>query len=223
MQIAVFHDCETGRLTNRNLSVHNSTLDELKKLNIIGEDKKFAPFKYKIPSLKEVLLTIPPDKVLFIEIKHNSDHEGKIIDILYNLLKQYRISSKQIVLIGFINNYAEFAKMKKVKEKFKKYSVFPIFNLININNSEEIIEKAVLMGANGVDIGSSHIEIFNYFIEKHKPVKNFIKKFYEHNLSVNIWALDNPFMSDILFDAGVSTITTNKPELLSAQIHVKSY
>ncbi len=220
MQIVVFHDYQTGRLTDYNLSVCNSKLEELRKLSVVGEDRKYPPFKYRIPLLKEVLLTIPQDRVLFIEIKHHGNCEDKIIDILYNLLEQYNISSKQIVLIGFINNCAEFAKMKKVKEKFKSYRVFPIFNFININNSEEIIEKAVLMEADGVSIGSSYIEIFNYFIEKHEPVKNFMEKFYRYDLPVNVWALDDPVMAGILFAAGVSTITTNKPVLLSA--HFKS-
>ncbi len=218
MQIVVFHDAQTGGLTDGNLTVCNSRLNELKELSITGRDRSFPPLKYRIPALEEVIVTIPPDKSMFIEIKHNCDPEGKIINVLHDLLNQYKISKEQIVFIGYVNNSIEFFKMKRIKERFKDHKVFPIFNFDNLNSAEEIIKKAVLMKADGINIGNSRLEAFKDFEKRYRPINNFMKKFYRQNLCVNIWALDDPVMAGIFADAGVSSITTNMPGLISQSL-----
>lgn len=218
MRIAVFHDARTGELTDGDLDVCNSTLNQLKGLSVTGRDRSFPPNKYRIPALEEVIVTIPPDKSMFIEIKHDCDPEGEIINVLHDLLTRYNISKEQIVFIGYVDNPCEFLKMKRVKERFKNHKVFPIFNLDDLSSAEEIIEKGVLMKADGIDIGNSNLEAFEDFEKKYRPINNFMEKFYRQNLSVNIWALDDPAMAGILADAGVSSITTNMPGLISQSL-----
>jgi len=210
-RIAVIHDFWTGKLTDNSLSVGESTLKELKELSVTGRKKNYPLYKFRIPCLEEVLITVPPGKTLFIEIKHNSDPSGEIISILNNLLN---ISSRQIVFIGFIENQVEFEKMKKVKKVFTEYRVFPIFNLKKTKSPDEIIEKALAMGADGVDIGSGTLKTFKDLANKYSPLENFIQKFTKRNLSVNLWSLDDPDVVKIFINAGVSSITTNKPKLI---------
>ena len=213
-RIAVIHDFWTGKLTDNSLSVSESTLKELKELSVTGRKKNYPLYKFRIPCLEEVLITVPPGKTLFIEIKHNSDPSGEIISILNNLLNQYNISSRQIVFIGFIENQVEFEKMKKVKKVFAEYRVFPIFYLNKMKSPDEIIERALAMGADGVDIGSGTLKTFKDLANKYSPLENFIQKFTKRNLSVNLWSLDDPNVAKIFIDAGVSSITTNKPKLI---------
>ena len=213
-RIAVIHDFSTGKLTDNSLSVGESTLKELKELNVTGREKNHPLNKFRIPCLEEVLITVPPGKTLFIEIKHNSDPSGEIISILNNLLNQYNIDGEQIVFIGFIENQVEFEKMKKVKKVFTEYRVFPIFYLNKMKSPDEIIERALAMGADGVDIGSGTLKRFKDLAKKHSPLENFIQRFSGRNLSVNLWSLDDPDVAKIFIDAGVSSITTNKPKLI---------
>lgn len=213
-RIAVIHDFWTGKLTNNSLSVGESTLKELKELSVTGRKKNHPLYKFRIPCLEEVLITVLPGKTLFIEIKHNSDPSGEIISILNNLLNQYNISSRQIVFIGFIENQVEFEKMKKVKKVFTEYRVFPTFNLKKTKSPDEIIERALVMGADGVDIGSGTLKTFKDLAKKYSPLENFIQKFTRRNLSVNLWSLDDPNVAKTFIDAGVSSITTNKPKLI---------
>jgi glycerophosphoryl diester phosphodiesterase len=213
-RIAVIHDFWTGKLTDSSLSVGESTLKELKELSVTGRKKNHPLYKFRIPSLEEVLITVPPGKTLFIEIKHDSDPSGEIISILNHLFDQYHISSRQIIFIGFVENQVEFEKMKKIKKVFTDYRVFPIFNLEKAKIPDEIIEKALAMGADGVDIGSGALKTFKDLTKKYTPLENFIQKFTKRNLSVNLWSLDDPNVAKTFIDAGVSSITTNKPKLI---------
>ncbi len=70
------------------------------------------------------------------------------------------------------------------------------------------------MGADGVDIGSGALKTFKDLAKKYSPLENFIEKFTKRNLSVNLWSLDDPNVAKTFIDAGVSSITTNKPKLI---------
>ena len=67
-QVVVIHDPNTLRVSGIKKKIKNSTVADLKKLDV--GSWKSAEFKNeKIPTLKEVLATVPQSKKLIIEIK----------------------------------------------------------------------------------------------------------------------------------------------------------
>ena len=59
--VVVFHDKSTGDLTNNNLNIADSTLEELQKLSVFCQDSK-NDVNFNIPILEEVLDQVPANK-----------------------------------------------------------------------------------------------------------------------------------------------------------------
>ena len=93
--IVCIHDDNTSRVCNKNLVICNSTLQELKELNLQCEGKNHL--NIKIPTLTEVLKTVPSGKKIFIEIKCGVE----ILSPLVKELSRSKINSNQVVIISF--------------------------------------------------------------------------------------------------------------------------
>src|SRR5580704_16419303 len=67
-EIVCLHDSDTGRTGDRKLSVGQSTLEQLRKVDVgISKGEKFRG--ERIPTLAEVLAIVPAGKRIFIEVK----------------------------------------------------------------------------------------------------------------------------------------------------------
>lgn len=94
--IACIHDKDTKKVSGKNLVVARSTLADLQKLDV-GAWKDPRWKGTRIPTLPEVLATVPKQKAIFIEIKCGPE-------IVPTLLRQVRASglaAKQVVFIAF--------------------------------------------------------------------------------------------------------------------------
>jgi glycerophosphoryl diester phosphodiesterase len=80
-ELVVFHDAKVERLTNGHGTVTSRTLEELKQLTVLGQEK--------IPTLTEVLDCVDRRVKVYIEIKD--------VDIAYDVLKviEYYVAHKQ--------------------------------------------------------------------------------------------------------------------------------
>jgi glycerophosphoryl diester phosphodiesterase len=95
-EIVCIHDVETKKVAGTNLIVRNSTLAELKQLDvgaIHGEAFKGTT----IPTLAEVFATIPENKKIYIEVKCGA----AIVPVLLNEIDQSGLTKDQIVVISF--------------------------------------------------------------------------------------------------------------------------
>ncbi|MBT3953663.1 MAG: glycerophosphodiester phosphodiesterase, partial [Rhodobacterales bacterium] len=93
--IVCIHDDDTQRVCNQKLIVKDSTLEELKQLNLSHKISNNS--KVKIPTLAEVLNVLPSGKKIFIEIKCGIE----IIRPLIKELSQSEIHTDQAVIISF--------------------------------------------------------------------------------------------------------------------------
>ena len=112
-QIAVIHDASTKRTAGKDLSVKNSTFAQLRQLDVGSfKDKKYAG--EPIPSLADIIETIPPGKTLFVEVKCGPE-------IIPFLKQAFADSNKadQIVIIGF--SLDTIAKAKKAMPNIPVY------------------------------------------------------------------------------------------------------
>ena len=98
-EIVCIHDSSTKRLTGGkvDLSIANTTLADLRKLDVGSwKDPKYAG--ERIPTLKEVLATIPAGKRIFIEIKCGPE----IVPVLKKqLANSPQLKPEQIAIICF--------------------------------------------------------------------------------------------------------------------------
>ena len=114
MRLVRIHDKNTGRLAGQDLDVAASTLEQLRQLDV-GSWKGASWTGEKIPTIKEVLLTIPEGKKIFIEVKCGPE----IIPALKESLSASQLIENQIVVISF--NQDVIAQVKLHMPEIKAY------------------------------------------------------------------------------------------------------
>ena len=95
-EIVCFHDADTERVAGTQLVVRQSTLAELKQLDV-GASYGVAFNGTRIPTIAEVFATIPQGKKIFIEVKCGAE----IIPTLLKQIDQSGLTQEQIVVISF--------------------------------------------------------------------------------------------------------------------------
>lgn len=204
-KIAVIHDSHTNRTGDRYKKIKSETLDELKKIDV-GKFKGEQWLDEKIPSLEEVFNTIPVGKEIFIEIKCGTE----IIPGLQKILTHSKLNKNQIRFISF-----SLETISSIKKIFPQYEVYWLRNVERRNflfwklNPDELIEKVLSNGLDGLDIKASK-SINQHFVEKVKKV----------GLKIFVWTINNSEEAEKFLKLGVDGITTDRPFWLKQSLKI---
>ena len=114
-KIVVIHDANTRRTSGVSGKVKSLTLESLKKLDF-GSWRGMKWVNERIPSLDEVLETIPRGKCVMIEIKSST----AILPLLKKLLNKTSLKNSQIKLAGF-----GLKKMSLIKKSLPQFHGSP--------------------------------------------------------------------------------------------------
>jgi glycerophosphoryl diester phosphodiesterase len=201
-EIVVIHDANTLRVAGMDKPIGNQTWDELRRLDFGSwKDIRFAG--EKIPSLDEVIQTIPDGKRLQIEVKCGPE----IVLALQNCL----------VRSGKLNEQFLFACFSActLREFKKTFSGIPAFwiqdlskNLQNDNKSlEELLHQAQTAEFEGVNLG--YADMLDVAIV---PIVK------TAGLQLCVWPVDSVELAKSWIAAGVDSITTNRPADLCGQV-----
>lgn len=196
-KIVVIHDNNTKRTAGLDKPVVEQTLAELRKLDAGSwKDPKFAG--EKLPTLEEVIKTIPDTKRLFIEVKCGPE----IVPELKRVLDASGKATYQLAIISFSHDVVAASKramperkafwIARFKQDKETGTWYPCI--------DELIEKAKAAKVNGLDLGFA--PIFN---------KALIDRVKQAKLEFYVWTVDSPDDARHLRDWGVDGITTNRP------------
>ena len=195
-EIVVIHDSNTQRVSGIKKTIKNTTLDELKLLDI-GSYKGQQWKDERIPTLKEVLNTIPHDGKLIIEIKSN-------LKILYELKRVLSTSGtrfEQIEIIGFNKN-----TLSRAKKMMPEYRMLWLLNLdyslptwLSCVNTDSIINKIEKHSLDGVNVWAGDL-----------LTDSFIAKFKNRGYSIYTWTINDPDKANLLIKKGIDGITTDR-------------
>ena len=172
------------------------TMADIKKLDLANNDMWRGKFRnVKIPTMREIMATVPKDGTLVFEIKNYTPAYAKKVD---DARKAAGIPVKNIILISF--NADALADFKK---QFGEYKTLWLYALKNKNGKlnftpQEAIAKCREINADGVDVGGTPLLGAQYVNE----VKAAGLDFY-------VWTVNRP--DDILRmkKLGVDGITTD--------------
>lgn len=199
-RIVAMHDETTGRTTGNEEKVAAQTLRELKSLDA-GRWKGERWAGEKIPTLAEILRTVPPGKRLFIEVKCGPE----IVPELGRVLKGAGKKPEQAVIISFSKDVVTAAKAR-----FPELSVYW---LVGLKQDEEtgqwsfetndLIEQTRTAAVDGINVNSV-------------PVvdREFVASFKQAGFKVYVWTVNSPEEARRLVEAGVDGITTDRPRFL---------
>lgn len=199
--VIVIHDPNTKRIGNQNKKIKDSTLDEIKQ--VIVEDNKCT--NEKIPTLNEVLSSVPFLKKILVEIKTGN----KIIPPLVNLINNSNLETNQIEFIGF-----DFRTMAEVKNFLPQHNVLWILKLERTWSNKffhpsikKIILKAKENNIDGLDLWAG------------KNINtNLIREIKTAGLLVYLWTADDPEKIRSYIEMGVDGITTNRAGWIKSKL-----
>ncbi len=200
-RIVCIHDGSTKRLADRNLVVRESTLKELRELDV-GSWKHEKYKGTKIPTITEVFATIPEGKKIFVEVKCGPE----IIPYLVKEIGKSKLKTEQVVLICFKQEVVKAFKKAMPKNKAYWLSSFK-------QNEEGVWEpslETVLATlkdtkADGLD---SHKDIPG------EAAKKIMKAGYEWHA----WTVNDVATAKKLKTLGIHSITTDRPELIKSSL-----
>jgi len=172
------------------------TMADIAKLDLSNNDKWRGKFKnVKIPTVREIMATVPKDGTLVFEIKNYTPAYAKKVD---DARKAAGIPVKNVILISF-NAEA----LRDFKRQFGEYKTLWLYALKNKNGKlnytpQEAIAKCREINADGVDVGGTPLLGAQYVNE----VKAAGLEFY-------VWTVNKP--DDILRmkKLGVDGLTTD--------------
>lgn len=203
-KIVAIHDDSTKKTAGKNSKVRDQSFEELRKLDAgIWKAPKWKGTR--IPSLSEVIATVPPGKQLVIEIKCGPE----VITPLATVLSRSTLTPEQTVIIGF--NYDT---MKQVRQRIPKSQTYWLSGFKNDKKTgvstptvDDLIKKATSAKLTGVNV--------NY---KGPIDAAFTRKIQAAGLKLLVWTVNDANVARKLKKAGVDGITTDKPEWLRQQL-----
>jgi glycerophosphoryl diester phosphodiesterase len=201
-RIVVIHDPNTKRVACVDKKVIDQTFDELRKLDVgKWKGEKFAG--EKLPTLGEMLATVPPGKRVLIEVKCGPE----IVPELDRVLKASKLKPEQTPVISF--NAQVVAAVKKARPDLKAYWLATIApKKAKPRTAEELIAKAKEIHADGLDL-SADAKVLT---------REFGTKVQAAGLALYVWTVDDVALARKMIDAGAESITTNRPAWLREQL-----
>ncbi|MDA7979402.1 MAG: glycerophosphodiester phosphodiesterase [Pirellulales bacterium] len=215
-KIVCIHDADTQRTGGRKLSVAGSRLADLRTLDV-GSWKSPEYSGERIPTLAEVLQTVPAGKLFYIEIKCGPE----IISPLANLLRQQRwVAFNQLRIISF--NTEVIAAAKRVLPNIKAFWLTNYdkehageqntsdgsraARAVYSPNLQTILETLSRTGADGLG-SQANLDVVN---------QQFAHTLREAGFELHTWTVDDPRTAQALTRAGSISITTNRPKMILA-------
>ena len=198
-KLVCMHDKSTRRTADQELVIKESTLKKLKSLDV-GLWKGMKWKGETIPTLEEVLEEIPENKSIFIEIKTGTES----IDPLIEDIQKSKLDNNCITVISFHQEV-----VKEVKQSMESLNVNLLiaFSSPKEVSNEEVLQKLTEFKLDGVGA------------ENHSRLSHaFVAPILEANKKVHVWTVDDIEQAKIYKELGLSSITTNVPQLIRSAL-----
>ncbi|MBN9122347.1 MAG: glycerophosphodiester phosphodiesterase [Planctomycetes bacterium] len=200
-KLVVIHDSTTKRTTGTDLKVAGTTLEELRKLDA-GKWKGEKFSGEKLPTLEEMLATVPTGKRVFIEIKCGPE----AVPEMDRVLNASKLKPEQACVISF--NADVVAASKKLRPDLQALWIVSLSTKGKPKTAEELIAKAKEIKADGLDLSATPAVLDKAFGDKVKAA----------GLKLYVWTVDDVELARKMIAAGVESITTNRPGWLREQL-----
>lgn len=206
--IVCIHDKDTQKVAAKKLTVRQSSLAELKQLDVgLYRGKQFKGTS--IPTLAEVLATLPQTatagerKKIYIEIKCGTE----IIPSLLKELKRSKLKQEQIVVISFNKTVVQ-----EVKSKAPQFKVYWLtsFKKDSFGKIKPSLDKVLttLKQTKADGLSASHKLI----------TEPSIQSIIAHGYEFHVWTVDDSETAKRFKKWGAQSVTTNVPAKLIKQL-----
>lgn len=197
-QIVCIHDKTTKRLSEQNLVVAESTLEQLKTLDVGSwKNEKYAGTP--MPTLSEVFASVPDGKNIFIEIKCGPE----IIPYLVKEIQESDLKTDQVRMICFNEEV-----IKAFKKKMPDYKAYWLSGFKKKNGSwkpslEEVLFTLQDCKADGLD-------------SQHTIPPEFSKAVLSAGFEWHAWTINDVETAKRLAKRDIYSVTTDRPKLIGS-------
>ena len=201
--IVCLHDADTRRTAGLALTVADARFDELRRLDV-GSWKGEAWRGARIPTLAEVLATVPAGKKLVIEIKCGPE----ILPGLEATLADSGLLPAQVVVVAFDVRVVEAAKRRLPRLKALWLTDFRTDGEAGVRpTADEIVETLERTGADGVGC-RAHAMVDEAVVQTLRRAQK----------EVHVWTVDDVETAQRYLELGVDSITSNRAGWLKQQL-----
>ena len=206
-RLICMHDDDAERTAGSLVKLSETDFDELRKLDVGAwpEDKYAGE---KVPTLVEVLNTVPEGKVFYIEIKSSKDAVRSVPLVKADIDKS-NIKREQVRIISFSAD-----AIKACKEQMPEVPAYLLIYFVHdaktgawSPTADEVISKLKACDADGVDINVVY-----------RVDQSFIDQIKAAGYSYHVWTINSPHVAERYVKMGVASITTDRPGFLKCAI-----
>jgi glycerophosphoryl diester phosphodiesterase len=203
--IVAMHDATLKRTAGVDRRVVECSLEDIRRFDV-GSWKGAQFAGEPVPTLAELLATVPAGKRFFVEVKCGPE----IAEPLRRLLAIGRAAPEQIVLISL-----DAKVLQSLKEAIPQCQAFWVVEFKQTSPGnwsptlDEVLSTARAIKADGLDLMATG------------PFDaEFISRAKSAGLGICTWTVDDPALARRLIEMGVDGITTNRPGWLREQLHL---
>lgn len=194
-QVVVFHDKNTNKLTGESFVIAKTPWKDLQNLVVKPSKTNLPEYEgEKIPLLKDLLETIPSDRMLVIEIKTGTE----ILPFLKGVVDRHWTSG-EIAFISF-----NFDAIRQAKAIYPKVPCYYLSS--SKSDAKKHIAKAVENRLDGLNLRHGIID------------QEISMACREAGLDLWCWTVNDPGTAVAMKWMGVSAVTTDRPKWLKEQI-----
>jgi glycerophosphoryl diester phosphodiesterase len=203
-RLIVIHDADTKRTTGESLTIKDSTLAELRKLDA-GRWKDECWAGEKLPTLEEALATIPDRGRCFIELKVGPEAVPALVKCVRDSGKR----PEQLAVIAF--------NAKTIAEAKRRLPEIDAFGLSKFKQDkatgawsptvEELIAQAKSINADGLNL-----------LHQGPLDRESVRRIHSAGLKLFVWTIDDLEIARRFADMGVDGITTNRGQFLNQRL-----
>lgn len=198
--IVCIHDNNTGRIAATGMSIRNSTLAALRKIDT-GPCRDNSQ-KIMIPTIAEVFSTIPRHKTIYIEVKCGPE----IIPVLLKEINSSGLKEEQVIIISFNEKV-----IQEFKSKAPQYMAYWLCSFAKrtagrITPSLATVLKTLeAMHADGLDSNTVIPE-------------SYVKAIIAHGYTWHAWTVNDFKEAKRIKALGAKSITTDTPGSLKRKL-----
>jgi glycerophosphoryl diester phosphodiesterase len=204
------HDPDTHRTAGVKHVIKETTFDELRKLDV-GAWKNAKYRGQRMPTMEEVIATVPKGKKIFIELKIGPEIVGPMIDVI----KASPLATDQIVVISF--NDQTIAEVERQMPELRTQW------LTGYKQDKETGACKPTLEEVEAKLASSRADALGTQAETKVVDKGFLDSLRQAgHREFGVWTIDDPKVARFYQRQGAWSITTNRPGWLREQLEQPS-
>jgi glycerophosphoryl diester phosphodiesterase len=205
-KIVCIHDPDTERVAGAKHVVKDTSFDVLRSLDV-GAWKNPKYKGEQMPTLAEVLASIPKGKKFFIELKIGPEIVGPMLEAL----DEAEFPNEQTVVICF--------KEETIAECEKRRPELKTYWLVRYEQDKETGKWTPTEDEVEARLDKSNADGLGTQGETKVVDRAFLKELCDEGFcNFSVWTIDDPRVARFYQDLGAQAITTNRPGWLRAQI-----